>query len=313
MKTRSRQAVVDLARSWVGLNEKDGSYKKIVDIYNTLLEKPRGLKMQYNWSWCACTWSALAIKLGYTDIMPIEISCGELVNQAKKMGIWKENDGVTPSPGDAILYDWDDNGKDDNTGWPDHVGTVEFVDPKTGTFTVIEGNYQDSVKKRTMSVNGKYIRGFIRPKYTENTVDYKLESEKSYKTIAKEVIAGLWGAGSVRKSRLESCGYDYDKVQKKVNKLLNESTSETKTTNCKAKFKLDGFSGKYKTTADLYCRMDAGTNKEALCQFPKGTKVTSAGLYNVDMSTTTNWLLVSGTVNGIAYAGFCSMKYLKKV
>ena len=30
----SRQKVVDLALSWVGKNEKDGSYKEIIDIYN---------------------------------------------------------------------------------------------------------------------------------------------------------------------------------------------------------------------------------------------------------------------------------------
>ena len=41
--------------------------------------------MEYSWPWCACTWSALAIKLGYTDIMPIEISCPELIIAAKKM------------------------------------------------------------------------------------------------------------------------------------------------------------------------------------------------------------------------------------
>ena len=32
----SRQAVVDLALSWVGKKESDGSYKSIIDIYNTL-------------------------------------------------------------------------------------------------------------------------------------------------------------------------------------------------------------------------------------------------------------------------------------
>ena len=73
----SRQKVVDLALSWVGKKESDGSYKSIIDIYNTLptAQLPRKTKMQYGWAWCACTWSALAVKLGYTAIMPIEISC----------------------------------------------------------------------------------------------------------------------------------------------------------------------------------------------------------------------------------------------
>ena len=34
-----------------------------------------------------------------------------------------------------------------------------------GKISVIEGNYQDSVKVRTIPVNGKYIRGYIIPHY----------------------------------------------------------------------------------------------------------------------------------------------------
>ena len=81
LKTRSE--VVNLANSWLGKNEADGSYKSIIDIYNSFTGSfPRGTKMQYSWPWCACTWSALAIKLGYTDIMPIEISCYYLIERA---------------------------------------------------------------------------------------------------------------------------------------------------------------------------------------------------------------------------------------
>ena len=49
--SRSRQAVVDFARSLVGLNEQDGSFKKIIDIYNSQSSFPRGVKMQYSWEW----------------------------------------------------------------------------------------------------------------------------------------------------------------------------------------------------------------------------------------------------------------------
>ena len=168
----SRQAVVDLAKSWIGKNEADGSYKTIIDIYNSYTgAMPRGTKMLYSWAWCACTWSALAVKLGYTDIMPIEISCYYLIERAKSMGIWVENDGYTPKPGDAILYDWNDGSNYanyDNTNAPDHVGVVESVNTSAGTFTVIEGNKSNAVGRRTVAINGRYIRGFICPKYTED-------------------------------------------------------------------------------------------------------------------------------------------------
>lgn len=164
---KTRSAVVSLAQSWVGKKESDGSYKMIIDLYNSFMGAlPRETKMEYGWPWCACTWSALAIKLGYTDIMPIEISCYYLIEAAKKMGIWVENDAYTPKPADAILYDWDDSGAGDNTGTPDHIGVVEKVEGSL--ITVIEGNYSNAVKKRVLEVNGRYIRGYICPKYDDD-------------------------------------------------------------------------------------------------------------------------------------------------
>ena len=224
---KSRKAVVDLAKSWLGKNEKDGSYKVIIDIYNSYTGKfPRGTKMLYGWAWCACTWSALAIKLGYTDIMPIEISCYYLIEAAKKMGIWVESDGFVPSPADAVLYDWDDSGSGDNKGNPDHIGVVESVNKAAGTFTVIEGNYSNAVKRRTLEINGRYIRGFITPKYdTDGTVSNSTSAKKTVAEIANEVLAGKWGNGEQRKSALKAAGYDYEAVQKKVNELANGKTS----------------------------------------------------------------------------------------
>lgn len=43
---------------------------------------------------------------------------------------------------------------------------------------------------------------------------------KSDETIAKEVIAGKWGNGEQRKKKLKAAGYDYEKIQAIVNKLL---------------------------------------------------------------------------------------------
>lgn len=312
---RSRNEVIRLANSWVGKNEKDGSYKEIIDIYNTLDKEllPRKLKMQYDWSWCACFWSALAIKLGYTDIIPIEISCGFLIEAAKKMGIWEENDGYIPKPGDAVLYDWDDSGVGNNVGWPDHVGVVEYVNEDASYFVVIEGNYNDSVKKRTVSINGKYIRGFITPKYMDDTVIN--ESSNDLEVIAKEVISGLWGNGEERKKALTASGYDYEKVQKMVNQILNETSKAPKnqdyvSASCYAKKFDNKLSGMYKTTENLYCRNDAGTNKKALCLIPKNKEVTCYGYYS--LCGNEKWLYITFSLDGIVYTGFSSEKYLKK-
>lgn len=323
---KTRQAVVDLVRSWDGKNEADGSFKSIIDIYNSFTGTfPRGIKMKYSWAWCACTWSALAISLKYTDIMPIEISCYYLINAAKKMGVWQENDAYVPKPGDAVLYDWDDNGVGDNTGNPDHVGTVIEVYENAGYFVVEEGNYKNAVKKRTMSLNEKFIRGFITPKYDSDLVTVPENSSgKDLNTVAREVIAGKWGSGASRKEALTAHGYNYDEVRKQVNQILNGSAvvpqnkeqnqdqpvSKKVSATCSAKKFNKSYAGTYTTTANLYCRNDAGANKKALCQIPAGTKVKCYGYYNI--ANRVNWLLIQFTLDGVQYTGFSSSAYLKK-
>lgn len=319
----SRQKVVDLVKSWDGKNEADDSYKSIIDIYNSKEPFPRSTKMLYGWAWCACTWSALAKALGYTAIMPVEISCYYIIEQAKKMGCWQENDAYVPNPGDAVLYDWQDNGAGDNKGNPDHIGTIIEVYKDAGYMVVEEGNYSNSVKKRTLSINGKYIRGFIVPKYTDNTLSAPSTdiSGKSIDTLAHEVIAGKYGSGDARKKAL---GDKYQKVQTRVNEILNGSA--TKPTNieqpqtqpaekkvtatCSAQKFSKSLAGTYKTTADLYMRNDAGTNKKALVVIPKGTEVHNYGYYS--MSGSTKWLYIQVKIDGVTYTGFSSSVYLKK-
>lgn len=322
----SRQKVVDLVNNWVGKKEADGSYKSIIDIYNSYTGSfPRGTKMQYGWAWCACTWSALAIKLGYTEIMPIEISCYYLIEAAKKMGIWVEKDSYVPNPGDAVLYDWQDSGTGDNTGTPDHVGTVVEVNAEAGYFVVVEGNYSDSVKKRTVSINGRYIRGFITPKYTDNAVSNVPQTGgKSIDEVAHEVIAGTWGTGDYRKTMLTSAGYNYAKVQARVNEILNgnaaktttlvqsqEQPTEKKVTATEYASKFDkSLSGAYKTTANLYMRNGAGTNKKALVLIPKNTEVKCYGYYSV--ANGAKWYYIQVAIDGVLYTGFSHSAYLKK-
>lgn len=168
---KNASKVVAQATSWLGCKESDGSHKKIIDIYNGYRPLARGYAVQYTDAWCATFVSAVAIKLGYTDIIPTECSCYYMMEHFKKLGAWVENENRTPNPGDIIFYDWADNGVGDNRGDADHVGIVEKV--SNGVITVIEGNYSNSVKRRTLSVNGRYIRGYGVPKYDKETVGVK--------------------------------------------------------------------------------------------------------------------------------------------
>lgn len=193
---KSRNAIIELARTWIGKNDDDGSHKEIVDIYNSHKPWARGVKMKYTWAWCACTWSALGIKMGYTDIIPLEISCKRLIELAKKMDIWVESDSYVPNTGDGILYDFEDDGKGDNAGAPNHIGMVEKVE--NGVITVIEGNYGGVVKRRKIKCNGKYIRGFICPRYDEQYVPTVKEWQQAAIadgfTFPRYGADGVWGA-----------------------------------------------------------------------------------------------------------------------
>jgi hypothetical protein len=211
---RYARKVVAQAQAWIGRKERDGSHKEIIDIYNAHKPLARGYKVKYTDAWCATFVSAVAIKLGFTDIIPTECGCEKMIALFKGKGVWVENDAHTPKAGDIIFYDWADSGAGDNKGYADHVGVVEKV--SDGIITVIEGNYNNSVARRTIEVNAKYIRGYGVPKYDVEPVT---PAKKSVAEVAKEVLAGKWGNGAERKNRLTNAGYNYAEVQAKVNEL----------------------------------------------------------------------------------------------
>lgn len=214
--------VIGLAKRWIGKNENDGTHKNIIDIYNSHKPLARSYKVKYTDAWCATFVSAISIQLGYTDIIPTECGCEEMIKKFKKLGVWIENENRTPTPGEIIFYDWQDDGKGDNVGYTDHVGIVEKVEGNN--ITVIEGNINNSVGRRVIVVNGKNIRGYAAPKYDAEgvkTETVKTESVNSaVDVVAKEVIAGKWGNGVERKNKLIAAGYDYDAVQNAVNRLV---------------------------------------------------------------------------------------------
>lgn len=171
--------VVEQAKAWLGRNEASGTHKAIIDVYNAHKPLARGYAVKYTDSWCATFVSAVAIKTGCTDIIPLECGCQQQIELFKKLGAWVENDTYVPKAGDIIYYDWNDNGKGDNAGWSDHVGIVEKVNGSS--ITVIEGNKNNAVERRTLAVNGKYIRGYGVPKYDN------VESQATLLTSANDI------------------------------------------------------------------------------------------------------------------------------
>lgn len=168
------ETVLNQARAWIGLNEKDGSHQQIIDVYNGHKPLARGYKVKNNDNWCATFVSACAIKTGLTDVIPLECSCGNMINLAKNMGIWNEDGKRSPNVGDIIMYDWDNQ-----DGWPEHVGIVESV--TNNQITVIEGNKSNAVGRRVINVGNASIRGYIQPNY-----DGSISNNQPSKPISNE-------------------------------------------------------------------------------------------------------------------------------
>lgn len=170
-----REIIVQKIMSWLGAKKGDAVHKYIVDSYNYHTPLPQGYKVKYTDAWCATTVSAAFIDTDLADLCPIECSCNRMVTKAKNMGIWVEDDAYVPQIGDIILYDWDDNGVGDNVGTPDHVGIITSI--LGNTLTVCEGNKSNAVGVRELSINGRYIRGYVVPKYSE---EIKPIAQKQY-------------------------------------------------------------------------------------------------------------------------------------
>lgn len=157
------QTILDIARSWLGCNEYDGSHKPIIDLYNSHTPLARSYKVQYTDQWCDTCLSAMFIKADAVDLIGgTECGVEEHVKKFQAAGIWIEDGTITPQVGDIIVYNWD-TASQPNNGYSDHIGIVEMVGAK-GIVT-IEGNYHDAVSRRTIPVGYGYVRGYARPKY----------------------------------------------------------------------------------------------------------------------------------------------------
>lgn len=200
-----RSEIVKQAQAWIGCNAKDGSHKEIIDVYNSHEPLARGYKIPYTGAWCSAFVSAVAIKCGYTEIIPTEVGCYYHIELFKKIGCWVEDDNYIPQAGDLILYDWEDDGVGDNTGSPNHIGIVEKVEGNV--IHVIDGNNSnDAVGRRTTTIGGKYIRGYGVPKYDADKPEGEImKFEKGNKVIIKGDL--YYGSNDIKPN-----GYTDEKV-----------------------------------------------------------------------------------------------------
>lgn len=211
--------VIHIAEAEVGYKEKatnkdlnsktanvgSGNYTK----YGRDMHNVYPKTMDFPAAWCDafvdwCFYSAFG-----KDIAP-KMLCGTFddytVNSAnfyKKEGRWF----TSPVLGDQIFFK--------NSNGICHTGIVCRV--YSNMVHTIEGNKNNEVKYCSYDLKDSYIAGYGRPRWELVNGNIPI---KSIEEVAKEVIAGKWGVGDVRKQLLTENGYDYNMVQAKVNELL---------------------------------------------------------------------------------------------
>ena len=155
--------VLDIARSYLGVETGSREHKKIVDAYNSVDPKPVGYTANYQDVWCDIFVTTVYQQAGLSDLIGRECGVQRHIGIMEKKGIWKGR--TQPKVGDIVTFDWDGG------GWADHIGIVESVN--NGVITTIEGNsslYAGStaktkVNRKTYNWNSSYIKGYARPAY----------------------------------------------------------------------------------------------------------------------------------------------------
>lgn len=104
-------------------------------------------------------------------------------------------------------------------GYFDFISTKRYANLKTADNPE---EYLRRIKADGYATSSSYVNTCMNcvRKYDLEKWDWNTQEVKSIDEIAKEVIAGKWGNGAVRKQRLRAAGYNPSMVQAKVNDLL---------------------------------------------------------------------------------------------
>ena len=194
--------MINTALKYMGLNTQ--GKLALMDYYNRkiypLIDIKRKYKIQPNDNWCAMFCSVIAHKIGLTkDNFPFEVSVYYMTRNAKRMGIFT-TDLNKAQVNDLVVYDW----KADGT--LNHVGILQEIGK--GYIKVLEGNYSDTVKVRTVKMPNSEIYGYIKLNIGNNA---------DIEQLARDAIKGRYGNGDDRRKAL---GQYYDRVQERIKKIL---------------------------------------------------------------------------------------------
>lgn len=204
------QQVINLALKYVGTQQYGSVHKALIDRYNKVTPRPSGYKMTYDDAWCDAFVTVIADETGTASLIGRECGVERHIKLFKQMGIWLGR--VKPKVGDLITFDWDGG------GFADHIGFVAEV--SGDILRTVEGNANARVAQVYFDWNDWRIKGFARPKYSDEKVNVPVLSDKTMEDLASEVLSGKWGNNPAREKALKVAGHDPVKVQRMVNELI---------------------------------------------------------------------------------------------
>ncbi|QLB50381.1 GBS Bsp-like repeat-containing protein [Streptococcus sanguinis] len=160
--TNQRDRVLAAAAAMVGVKGGSAEHQRLVNDYNSVRPLPVGYAVKNTDDWCDIFTTVIFQREGLSDLIGRECGVERHINIFKRLGIWNEDGNSTPSAGDIITFNWD-NDTQQNDGWADHIGIVEKVE--NGIIHTIEGNSNNEVKRNTYRIGHGNIRGFASPRY----------------------------------------------------------------------------------------------------------------------------------------------------
>ena len=137
-------------------------------IYRKWFENTYGMTGNEKDAWCVMfvVWCARHADVS-ASVIPTEIGVPNMLDHFDD-GRYFLKSGYTPQPGDLIFI----NHKTPNASVPTHIGIVQSV--SGSVVWLVDGNWQDAVHHRSLSINDTSIVGYARPSYGANNHTYTL-------------------------------------------------------------------------------------------------------------------------------------------
>jgi len=156
--------VLKTATSLIGVETGTPEHLKLVKDYNSVYPLPVGYPVKSTDDWCDVFVTTVFQREGLSHLIGRECGVERHIQIFKNLGIWNEDGASTPKSGDIITFNWDQDYQQ-NDGWADHIGIVEYVE--NGLIHTIEGNSGEAgtVKRNVYRIGHGNIRGFATPRY----------------------------------------------------------------------------------------------------------------------------------------------------